>query len=107
MATNFLKPGYVLAHSAVVGRSREVRIEERPERSLSIGAALVGEPVVGVAGLALLGAETRVLQQAKVAGDPGLGDSENARQLAHVESVLRKDPEESEPGPVSEQAEEF
>ena len=62
----------------VIGR-REMGVEQRPERAVSVATVLMANLVVDESSLALLFNEPRVLEQPKMSGDPRLGNSQNAR----------------------------
>ena len=67
-----------------------MRVEKRPERRVAVGTGVVRNLVVDEPCLPFLGDEPRVLQQPQVARDAGLGNSQNARQLADIEAILRQ-----------------
>src|SRR6185503_6287665 len=103
---HFLGAGFIRAHRSIRRRRFEMRVEQRPERGLAVGARLLGHAVIDVAGFAFLGEQPRVLQQPEVSRDVGLCDAENPRQLRDVEAVLREHAEEAKPRRIREQAEE-
>ncbi len=107
-APHFLQPGLVRPPGRGAGERREMRFEQRPDRAETVRAVAerVGDPVVGVAGLPLLRDQRRVLEQAEMAGDAGLGEAEDAGQLGDVEALVSQQPQEPQPDVVSEEPEE-
>ena len=86
----------------------ELGLEERGERARAVLAASERRrgPEVGEAAFALLDDEPGVLEQAEVPRHAGLGDSEDARQLADVQALGRQQAQNAQPGVVAEQPEE-
>ena len=98
-----------IVRAAGLGRrgGGELGLEERGQRSRPV---LPREkrrrgPEVGEAAFALLDDQPGILQQAEVPGHAGLGDPEDARQLAHVEPFGRQQAQNPQPGVVAEQLE--
>ena len=74
----------------------ELGLQVGPEaREAAVGGGGV-EAVVGEAAGRFLGDQARVLQEAQVARDPGLGQAEDGGELGHVEALAGQHPEEAE-----------
>ena len=82
----------------------ELRLQVGPEaRQAPVDGGGV-EAVVGEAARGLLGDQARVLEQAEVARDAGLGEAEDGGELGDVEALAGQHPEEAEPDVFPEQA---
>ena len=74
----------------------ELGLQVGPEaREAAVGGGGV-EAVVREAAGRLLGDQPRLLQEAQVARDPGLGQAEDGGELGHVEALAGQHPEEAE-----------
>src|SRR5207247_11434300 len=72
----------------------------------ALGPRLVRNPVVHEARLALLGDETRILEESEMPRDARLGDAEDSRELGDVEPLLRERAQQAEARRVRKEPEE-
>ena len=107
MPEHFLQPRLVLAHRRVGGTTTANCASSSAQSGpCAVGASLVREPVVDEPASRSSTTSPASFSRPRCRETPGLGDAENAGQLADVEAVLRQHAQQAEAGAVGQQAEE-
>ena len=104
---HFLEPGVVRATVRRSGGLIELSLQQRPEWAEPVLGLMQagGKPIPAVDPFPLLHDQAGFLEQAEVSRHAGLRQAENASELRDVQPLGRKQPQQAQPGVVTQEAE--